>query len=269
MDNSKYWPPPSGVRKPATLQNGDVTRRDPENGPYGVFITKVIGISKCCRPRERDDYMAWWNRATLQMRKCLWYGQRERESAKRVIRRLNEEIRTFNTTHGREEERGMIDESDWSNAGRQLDLAIRDKCLYNSTARFEDVRDFIWERIQNRLYPAFWEVKWEDFKSEIEKRRPNFENIRNGNEIDKQDGAFRFYERSITSTATSIMASTMPQPESSLRNTQRTATLRNQNTVRRGLSMQARAGISRPRVNQPRSRRQRRNFLEDLETRLR
>ena len=266
MDNSKYWPPPSGVRGPTTLQNGDVTRRDPENGPYGVFITKAIGISKCCLPRERDDYMAWWNRATLQMRKCLWYGQRERESAKRVIRRLNQEIRTFNVAHHREEESGMIDEPDWSNAGRQLDLAIRDKCLYNSTARFEDVRDFIWERIQNRTYPTFWEVKWEDFTSEIEKRRANFENIRNGNEIDVQDGAFRFHGRSITTTST--MASTVPH-ESSRRSTRRTATLRNQRTVPRRPSMQERAGVSRSRINQPRSRRPRPEFLEDLEIYLR
>jgi hypothetical protein len=191
------------------------------------------------------------------MKKILWGNHSERQSAKQAIRGFNEEIRDFNEAQNRNRECGAIDDIDWTIAGRQLDLAVRDKCLYNSTARFEDVRDFIWERIQNRTYPEDWEVTWQDFEDKIRRCSSNFENIRNGNGLDNQDSAYRFYENPVTPV--------VPVAASSSENRNRTT--RHQN--RRGtLSVQG-GGISRREVAGPRrSRRRQMIRLEELETQL-
>ncbi|KAE8554681.1 hypothetical protein EYB25_003222 [Talaromyces marneffei] len=189
----------------------------------------------------------------------LWGSHSERQSAKQAIRGLNEEIREFNVVQRRDQVCGVIDDIDWAIAGRQLDLAVRDKCLYNSTARFEDVRDFIWERIRNRTYPEDWEVTWQDFEDKIRRRSSNFENIRNGNGLDNQDSAYRFYENPdpVAPVAASSSGSRNSTPRSTRRQT------------RRGpLSVQG-GGISRREVAEPRrSRRQQMIRLEELETQL-
>jgi hypothetical protein len=188
------------------------------------------------------------------MKKMLWGSHSERQSAKQAIRGLNEEIHEFNVVQRRDQVCGVIDDIDWAIAGRQLDLAVRDKCLYNSTARFEDVRDFIWERIQNRTYPEDWEVTWQDFEDKIRRRSSNFENIRNGNGLDNQDNAYRFYENPVAPVAASSSEN-------------RNRTTRHQN--RRGpLSVQG-GGISRREGAGPRlSRRRQMIRLEELETQL-
>ncbi|EED21215.1 hypothetical protein TSTA_084460 [Talaromyces stipitatus ATCC 10500] len=250
MDSSRYWPPPNGVRSRRALENGDFTARNPETGPYGSSLK--------CLPRERSNYMRWWRQATLHMEQLLWGDHSERQSAKERIDQVNEEIRAFNITCNRNEECGTIDGIDWIRAGRQLDLAVRDKCFYNSTARFEDVRDFIWERIQNRTYPEAWEVTWYKFEDKIRKRSSNFENIRNGNDLDIQDGAYRFYENPMTSSpSVNTPSSSIPRRRSA----------RHQN--RHGpLSVQG-GGISRRGGAELRlSHRRHRLRLEELETQL-
>lgn len=256
MDCSKYWPPPIGIRSKRTLENGDFTFRNPDSGPYGIFITKHRGQSVRCLPNEQNDYLVWWRRATTQMKIMLWGNYPERQLAKQVIRGLNEEIRDFNIAQNRDRECGVIDDIDWTIAGRQLDLAVRDKCLYNSTARFEDVRDFIWERIQNRTYPEDWEVTWQDFEDKISRRSANFENIRNGNGLDNQDSAYRFYENRATPVA----------PVAASSSESRSRSMRHQ--TRRGpLSVQG-GGISRRELAGPRRSRRQMIRLEELETQL-
>lgn len=258
MDCSKYWPPPIGVRSKRMLENGDFTFRNPESGPYGIFILKRRGQSVRCLPGEQADYRVWWENATPQMKKMLWGSHPERQSAKQVIRGFNEEIRDFNVAQNRNRECGVIDDIDWTVAGRQLDLAVRDKCLYNSTARFEDVRDFIWERIQNRTYPEDWEVTWQDFEDKISRRSANFENIRNGNGLDNQDSAYRFYENPVAPMA--------PVAASSSESRRSTRVTRYQN--RHGpLSVQG-GGISRREAEPRRSRRRQMIRLEELGTQL-
>jgi hypothetical protein len=60
------------------------------------------------------------------MKRCFWGNTQERASARRTIQELNRHINMFNVDHGRDADKGLIDEVDWSNAGKQLDWAVRD-----------------------------------------------------------------------------------------------------------------------------------------------
>lgn len=92
----------------------------------------------------------------------------EREGAKIELQAINGEIeiknlREFSTLPGE----GGIEVENWYEAGHQLKLAVRDALHYNSTARYEDIRDFVWERIQNRHYPNNWRAKRSDFEEKV------------------------------------------------------------------------------------------------------
>lgn len=63
----------------------------------------------------------------------------------------------------------LIDYQDWLQAKKQLKLVIRDYHIYNSNARYYDVKNFIWERIQNQNYSFSWKVEWERYQKKIER----------------------------------------------------------------------------------------------------
>ncbi|EEP83058.1 predicted protein [Uncinocarpus reesii 1704] len=108
------------------------------------------------------------------MRTLLWGPEVERERAAEAIEQLNQRAREINTKYRRQSAMGLIDYEDWTQAGGQLDLAIRDHHLYRSDARFYDVEDFIWERIANKQYPESWSVNWDDYQAQIEHREMRY-----------------------------------------------------------------------------------------------
>ncbi|KAG5294006.1 hypothetical protein I7I50_04596 [Histoplasma capsulatum G186AR] len=94
------------------------------------------------------------------MRDLLWGTKNQRITAMATVQMLNQRIKDMNLLWNRDPRTGIIDYQDWMQAGEQLDLAIRDHCIFNSDARYYDVEDFLYERIQNRCYPASWKVEW-------------------------------------------------------------------------------------------------------------
>ena len=164
----------ASYRTKVYLPNGDWTRRDPQTGPYGIFIRNSTGKSTVASENLRHDYDSEWQEATEAMIALLWGSRRERVNAQEEIKRRNRRIREMNVTFNRNESIGLIDFQDWKQAGKQLDLAIRDYYVYKSDARFYDVEDFIWERMKNRHYPDAWKVEWNRYLDEIESREMQY-----------------------------------------------------------------------------------------------
>jgi hypothetical protein len=153
-----------------------------------VFISYQAERVSACRPVDIHHYCPFWNRATPHIKKILWGSENEREGAKIQLKAINEEIeiknlREFSTLPGK----GGIEVENWYQAGHQLRLAVRDALYYNSTARYEDIRDFVWERIQNRHYPNSWRAKRGDFEQKFRWHRRS---IPSNREIDPDDGAY-------------------------------------------------------------------------------
>ena len=61
-------------RPAVDLANGDWTRRDPQNGPFGIFITLSKEKSTVAGDNLRDDYHDAWKAATADMITLLWGG---------------------------------------------------------------------------------------------------------------------------------------------------------------------------------------------------
>lgn len=183
-----YSTPPIGTR-PRRIIPGtdDFTRRDPSNGPYGVFIEYTNEAVSACRPVDIHLYRPFWRKASPHITKILWGSQNEQEGAKVSLQKLNHEINSKNCTRFRQRAGvGCIEIENWLRAGVQLSLAVRDAYYYSSTARYEDVRDFIWERIKNRHYPTSWRVKRSDFEQQVSILRPRFP----PGELDTEDGVY-------------------------------------------------------------------------------
>lgn len=183
-----YLPPPNGLRLRYDAGPEGFTRRNPDTGPYGVFISYQAERVSACRPVDVHHYRPFWNRATPHIERVLWGSENEREGARIQLRAINEEIqiknlREFSTLPGE----GGIEVENWYKAGHQLKLAVRDALYYNSTARYEDIRDFVWERIQNRHYPNNWRVNRSDFEQKVGWHRRSTTLNR---EIDTDDGAY-------------------------------------------------------------------------------
>lgn len=185
----EYLPPPRGLRLRHNTGRGGFTRRNPDTGPYGVFISYQAERVSACRLVDVHHYRPFWNRATPHIKRIFWGSENEREGAKIQLKAINEEIEVKNvrelfTLPGE----GGIEVENWYEAGHQLKLAVRDALYYNSTARYEDIRDFIWERIQNRLYPINWGVKRSDFERKFRWHKRIIDRL--NREIDTDDGAY-------------------------------------------------------------------------------
>ncbi|PGG95515.1 hypothetical protein AJ80_09951 [Polytolypa hystricis UAMH7299] len=162
------------VPQKRTLFESDVERRDPNNGPYGIFITVSQGKSITAHENLIHSYCEIWSGITDSMLALLWGSSRERADAMNMVQKQNSKLRDINSKSGRQRNMGLIDYQDWVQAGRQLDLAIRDYYIYNSDARYYDVEDFIWERTQKRHYPDSWRVEWKRYQREIERNSSKY-----------------------------------------------------------------------------------------------
>ncbi|THC92164.1 hypothetical protein EYZ11_008379 [Aspergillus tanneri] len=172
----RYFPPPRGYR---TRWDGPTgfTRRDKEEGPYGIFIE--TDMSDAAIPlSEYDDIspiVSLWESANRDIHSLLWGDQPEREVAAMRLRDLNLDIRAVTGFFGL----GIIEIQNWYNAGQEL-----------FKARFEDVRDFIWERIQIMHYPTEWRVKFDDFAWKIDSCAGYVAKIRETQPVDTDDSVF-------------------------------------------------------------------------------
>ncbi|KAE8407128.1 hypothetical protein BDV37DRAFT_280387 [Aspergillus pseudonomiae] len=186
----RYLVPPVGVRTRKQDPSGNPTRRDPETGPYGVFIQDNELLARPCPIRDVSVYRPYWHRATNQLRLILWGSDQDRITAADILDSLNIEIdaRSFEWDHGLGT--GFIEVANWYKAGEQLRLALRDVHIYQSTARFEDVRDFIWERIQINNYPTEWRVTRQEFEAQIHRTAQFYTTLIQENEEDSDDGTF-------------------------------------------------------------------------------
>jgi hypothetical protein len=181
--------PPRNYRRITNLAEGWWTKRDPRDGPYGVFIQFSSTEVECIDGELQNEYIGFWQEGNNEMRNILW--NRDREAACERIRKINLRIGQYNdqTITERPLNTGKIDLINWTQAGIQLDLAVRDACLYNSHARFEDVRDFIWELILQTGYPMEWAVTYGDYICEIGRSQSDFNEIRRVQGDDIDDGA--------------------------------------------------------------------------------
>lgn len=181
-----YLAPPMGLRQKVTTDEG-FSRRDPQTGPYGVFITH---LDEGVRPAiDTHPYEHLWNQSTKVVMSLLWESNDQREIAK-------EQLISMNTAIDRQNERelnrppgtGCIEVHNLHRAGIQLDLAVRDVKFYRSTARYEDVRDFVWETIQNRNYPKSWAITRRQFQCHVARFQ-----IKSSvsNALDSEDGAYQ------------------------------------------------------------------------------
>ncbi|KAF4218564.1 hypothetical protein CNMCM5878_004813 [Aspergillus fumigatiaffinis] len=183
----RYFPPPRGHRTRREGPGG-YTRRDKEEGPYGLFIEhddRDVAIPL----NEYDDLSSiepFWQRAGASINMILWGNRAQREMAARELRQLNMQIDATTGNFGL----GIIETSNWYNAGEQLFKALRDFHMYGATARFEDVRDFIWERIQVMNYPTDWRIKAVDFAREIESYAGHNARLRKNRPVDTDDSIF-------------------------------------------------------------------------------
>ncbi|QMW31575.1 hypothetical protein G4B84_006956 [Aspergillus flavus NRRL3357] len=193
-----YIFPPLGFRKEHETDyfTGEIvllpefTTRNPEDGPYGVFIESTENWSMPCPPDTLPTLQPFWNRARSHLHCLLWKGDGQQSArAKAALERINAEIKDISRA-------GVIEISNWSNAGDQLGKAVRDFHFYGSVCRFEDIRDFIWERITHRNYPTDWRVKREDFEEEILRSAEDYNRIRLERGVDTRDGIF--YEAQLT-----------------------------------------------------------------------
>jgi hypothetical protein len=153
------------------------TRRHPDSGPYGVFINWTQDPALSSVPSLTDRYLSHWNEASPLMVQILWGSSNERYNAKQELEATNELINAqINLIHGDPEGYGCIPVNNWFQAGQQLALAVRDAVIFRSTARFEDVRDFISELIENFSYPKDWRVQRFTFEQKVADRLPNSSN---------------------------------------------------------------------------------------------
>ncbi|THC92159.1 hypothetical protein EYZ11_008374 [Aspergillus tanneri] len=188
----RYLYPLKGIRKSEVGPGGYSTRRNKEDSPYGIFIQY---IDEEAFPWEFEfdcekglEYESLWKRAEGPLHALLWESDNARERARRSLETLNDEIREI----GPVPQEGLLEIRNWYNAGLQLEKAVRDFHIYSSTARFEDVRDFIWERIITMNYPHQWRVKREDFLHRIEATAQNF--ARQQGDLDTEDAIFQEWQ---------------------------------------------------------------------------
>lgn len=139
-----YLPPLNGLRLRRSTGPGGFTRRNPDTGPYGVFISYQAERVSACRQVDVHHYRPFWDRATPHIKRILWGSENEREGAQTQLQAINREIeiknlREFSTLPGE----GCIKVDNWYRAGHQLRLAVQDALHYNSTARYKDIRDFV------------------------------------------------------------------------------------------------------------------------------
>lgn len=180
-----YLAPPVGLRRKIITDEG-FSRRDPRDGPYGVFISHVSeGVYRAI---DTGAYAHLWNQATVFIMSLLWESNDQRAWAKEQLISINIAIdrqneKKLNQPPGT----GCIEVNNLHRAGIQLDLAVRDVKFYRSTARYEDVRDFVWERIQNRNYPENWAITRRQFQRHVTKFKSNSSV---SNALDTEDGAY-------------------------------------------------------------------------------
>lgn len=127
----RYFAPPRGHRT-ARTRPGGLTRRDKDEGPYGLFIS--YDEDEWAYPCEEEDIpfiFGIWERARENIYMILWGDQERRDMAKHSLDRLNEEIDTQAHTGYR---CGWIETRNWYRAGEQLAKAVRDFHFYRSTA---------------------------------------------------------------------------------------------------------------------------------------
>lgn len=150
------------------------TRRVLDSGPYGTFIKWIEEPALYSRSRPISDHRPHWNDASPLMAQILWGSSDERQNAREQLREMNEYINTrINSVNGDFEGSGNIPVENWFQAGEQLDLAIKDAVNFRSTARFEDIRDFICELIKNFSYPQDWRVQRFIFEQKVIDRLPS------------------------------------------------------------------------------------------------
>ncbi|OJJ66318.1 hypothetical protein ASPBRDRAFT_200952 [Aspergillus brasiliensis CBS 101740] len=186
----RYLVPPVGVRTEKPDESGNLTRRDPDTGPYGVFIENNELLALPCPADHVPAYGPYWHRATDQLRLLLWGSEEDRITAADTLDSLNIEIDVQSTEMRQPLGTGFIEVDNWRNAGSQLRLALRDLHVYRSTARFEDVRDFIWERIQRNNYPTEWRVTRQEFEAQIQNTTNYYNALRERDGLDNEDGIF-------------------------------------------------------------------------------
>jgi hypothetical protein len=175
-----------GLRHKVTTDEG-FSRRNPKDGPYGVFISLVNeGVYRAI---DTGPYEHLWNQSTTFVMSLLWASNDRREWAKEQLISMNIAIDRQNETKlNRPPGTGCIEVHNLHRAGIQLDLAVRDVKFYRSTARYEDVRDFVWERIQNRNYPESWAITRRQFERHVTKFQSKSSV---SNTLDIEDGAYQ------------------------------------------------------------------------------
>ncbi|KAE8423651.1 hypothetical protein BDV36DRAFT_279163 [Aspergillus pseudocaelatus] len=186
----RYMVPPIGFRTEKQDSLGNTTRRDPDTGPYGVFIENNELLARPCSVHDVSIYRPYWHRATNQLRLLLWGNDQYRIAAADILDSLNIEIDVQASAWDHGLGTGFIEVTNWMKAGDQLRLALRDVHIYGSTARFEDVRDFIWERIRINNYPAEWRVTRQEFEAQIQSTAQFYGTYRRENRMDTDDGTF-------------------------------------------------------------------------------
>lgn len=127
----RYFPPPRGHRTRREGRGG-YTRRDKEEGPYGLFI-EHDEYDGAIPLNEYDDISSIepiWQRAGDSIHMVLWGNRGEREIAVIELRHLNMQINAITGNFGL----GTIETKNWYNAGEQLFKALRDFHMYGSTA---------------------------------------------------------------------------------------------------------------------------------------
>ncbi|PYI00194.1 hypothetical protein BO71DRAFT_424599 [Aspergillus ellipticus CBS 707.79] len=183
-----YLAPPRGYRTRKYRLFRRWSIRNKEEGPYELFITyareRALAVSDDSLPRALE----LWQAAENDMHAILWGNSAQRETAKDNLESLSR--RSFGGFGV-----GWIGTENWFNAGNQLEKAVRDYHVYGSTARFEDIRDFIWERIRNMKYPTNWRVKREDFAARIEETTQHYSMIRHRSLVDTHDSVFHEWLR--------------------------------------------------------------------------
>ncbi|KXG51310.1 uncharacterized protein PGRI_093220 [Penicillium griseofulvum] len=131
-----YLAPPVGLRHKVTTDEG-FSRRNPKDGPYGVFISLVNeGVYQAI---DTGPYEHLWNRSTTFVMSLLWESNDRRKWAMEQLISMNIAIDVQNETKLKlPPGTGCIEVHNLHRAGIQLDLAVRDVKFYRSTARYED-----------------------------------------------------------------------------------------------------------------------------------
>jgi hypothetical protein len=127
----RYHAPPRGYRA-LTEGPGGLSRRDKDDGPYGLFIHH--DETERAYPCAEEDFatvMPVWERAKNDIQLVLWGDQERREGARASLDRLNREL---NSQQDLPYRCGWIESQNWYNAGEQLSKAVRDFQFFRSTA---------------------------------------------------------------------------------------------------------------------------------------